>query len=144
MLEKQLKMPIPHNFMLPNHRLHSLKNKLDRDPNLKQEYHEILQDYIKKGNYWQSRRWGDTRKNSLFPPQNSRATRQRSNKRSHCLIESKHFKWHFYQFKKNFWCYGCLSSGWPLQNLPWLLWLTLNTFGLSYFRVKTGREIFLC
>ena len=41
--------PIPDNFMLSKYRLHSLKNKLDRDPDLKQEYHEILQDYIKKG-----------------------------------------------------------------------------------------------
>ena len=41
--------PISDNFMLSKHRLHSLKNKLDRDPDLKGEYHEILQDYIKKG-----------------------------------------------------------------------------------------------
>ena len=41
--------PIPDNFMLSKHRLHSLKNKLDRDPGLKQEYHDILQDYIEKG-----------------------------------------------------------------------------------------------
>ena len=40
--------PIPDNFILSKHRLHSLKNKLDRDPDVKQEYHEILQDYIKK------------------------------------------------------------------------------------------------
>ena len=35
--------------MLSKHSLHSLKNQLDRDPDLKREYHEILQDYIKKG-----------------------------------------------------------------------------------------------
>ena len=35
--------------MLSKHRLHSLKNKLDRGPDLKQEYHGFLQDYIEKG-----------------------------------------------------------------------------------------------
>ena len=40
--------PIPDNFMLSKHRLHSLKNRLNRDPDLKREYHKILQDYIKK------------------------------------------------------------------------------------------------
>ena len=41
--------PIPDNFMLSRHRLHLLKNKLDRDTDLTREYHEILHDYIKKG-----------------------------------------------------------------------------------------------
>ena len=41
--------PIPDNFMLSKYRLHSLKNELDRDPDLKREHHEILQNYIKKG-----------------------------------------------------------------------------------------------
>ena len=40
---------MPGNFMLLNCRLHSLKNKLGRDPDLKREYHEILQDYIQNG-----------------------------------------------------------------------------------------------
>ena len=45
---KPHRKPIQDNFMLSKHRLHWLKNKLERDPDVKQEYHEILQDYIKK------------------------------------------------------------------------------------------------
>ena len=41
--------PIPDNFMWSNHRLHLLKYKLDRDPELKRDYYKILQDYIEKG-----------------------------------------------------------------------------------------------
>ena len=41
--------PILDNFILSKHRLHSLRNKLDGDPDLKREFHEILQDYIEKG-----------------------------------------------------------------------------------------------
>ena len=36
--------PITDDFMLSKYCLHSLKNKLGRDPDLKREYHEILQD----------------------------------------------------------------------------------------------------
>ena len=40
--------PIPDNFMLSKYRFNSLKNELYRDPDLKREHHEILQNYIKK------------------------------------------------------------------------------------------------
>ena len=77
--------PIRDNFMLSKHRLHSLKNKLDRDPDSKRGYHEILQDYIEKGIIEKVDDEGIPGKTHYLPPQSSLATRQRNHKSSHCF-----------------------------------------------------------
>ena len=43
-----------------------------------QIWNDSTTEYFSKGNYWKSRRWDDTRKNSLFALQSNRTTGQKN------------------------------------------------------------------